>query len=168
MTDEPTRFSRRRRGDDAAAPAVDDATRVSSRGDRTQASRRRVAEGETQPAPETDEPTRPASRTPGAAPAKADAFRPPEGLRVSPTRRGGFGDDPQHYYPRARHTQAPHPSGIWPASAADPRPSPEVLAPEDRAARDTRSRRGRAMRMAAVAAGLLAAGAAAAAIVAIL
>ncbi|WP_062290580.1 hypothetical protein [Demequina phytophila] len=164
--EDETRVSGRRRAA-RQAPAADDATAASSRRDAdvTRLSRRRVAEGATEPAEPPGATTRPA---PPPAPVDDGVLRPPPSLGSrdddatppAPARAGDFGGAPQHYYPRIRHTQDATGAGVWPEPPRDTGPLAQVLdqpAREARRVADARARRRRRVLAVAGGAGALAA-----------
>ncbi|WP_062519353.1 hypothetical protein [Demequina silvatica] len=169
--EDETRVSGRRRAA-SEATGTDEATAASSRRDAdvTRLSRRRIADGATQPAEPPGATTRPAA--PLGTPADG-ILRPPAGLAardddgddhvpVVPGRAGDFGGSPQHYYPRIRHTQDATGAGVWPEPPRDTGPLAQVMDQPAREARRVADARGRRRRRVLAVAGGAAALAAAA------
>ncbi|WP_062389180.1 hypothetical protein [Demequina iriomotensis] len=185
MTDDETRLSARRAARDPAPPVADepdDATELAQRrrGDSTRLSRRRIAESATQPQtqPATETSGGPADVSDTVAPRRRPrargedpTLRPPADL-AAPSAEGGahlpgrFGGEPQHYYPRIRHTQSAAGAGVWPEPPRvdEGGHAPQVLDAAGRERRREAGARSRKRRVAVLVGASLAAVAAATAV----
>ena len=141
MTDEdPTRLSARRAAaeQDTQPEQTVRSERREADPDRTRASRRRMAAGDTQPAAAPASPDEPDDL---CAPEDADA---PDG------RAGGFGGEAHYYYPRSRRSASLAPREPRDGQGAPDSGAAGVIDPASRAHRDAALQRRRAGRIVAV------------------